>query len=611
LRPTEHDDVSLRWGALSVVAVAIAVYLPTLRLGFAYDDGIEIVRNPYVRSLSDLPKLLWSTVGIGFGAVLDNWRPLYFLSFALNYAATGLDPWSYHAVNVALHGLASGLVLLLAARLGVGLWGAAAGALLFAVHPIHVEAVANIAGRKDVLATVFVLAMLLAHLRARRGSGGHAALAVLACAAALLSKEMAIVGIALAAAHDLLLVPGDGSRPARVRTAALYAGLAVVIVVFLLLRHAKLAESPQTPYEWSENPVIGAPVAVRVMTAVAVFGKGIGDLLLPIGQSPDHSYAAIVPVSSALDPRFLAGLAVLVAWIGAGIALRRRTPLVLWSAGWYGTALLPASNLLFPIGTIYGERLLYLPSVGFCVLAGAAAATLARRIPRTIALAIGGVALAALAVLAVRYSICWKSDETLWREARRVEPRSAKAHAAVARYLWDAAPEEALAEIRQSLAIYDGSPVAHSIHGEILRKLGRTAEEERAFRRAIELSPSFGNAAFGLGRLARDAGRLDEAATWFQIAADAHPAHPTANADLAAFHLLRGELDAGERRARAAVALDPDQASAWYSLALVAQARGSRAAAREAYERFLATAGAEYEPEKRAVRAMLQQADRP
>ena len=96
-----------------------------------------------------------------------------------------------------------------------------------------------------------------------------------------------------------------------------------------------------------------------------------------------------------------------------------------------------------------------------------------------------------------------------------------------------------------------------------------------------------------------------------RIAADAHPAHPTANADLAAFHLLRGELDAGERRARAAVALDPDQASAWYSLALVAQARGSRAAAREAYERFLATAGAEYEPEKRAVRAMLQQADRP
>ncbi|HEX9243184.1 MAG TPA: hypothetical protein VF875_12140 [Anaeromyxobacter sp.] len=591
---------------IAVAAVAVLVYLPTLRYGFVYDDGIEVVANRYIRSLALLPELLRAPVWAGGGVVIHNWRPLFSLSFALNHAATGLDPWSYHAVNVALHALASMLVLLLAFRLGAGRLAATAGALLFAVHPIHVEVVANVAGRKDAIATVFVLAMLLAHLRARRGPGWYAVLAVVAYAGAMLAKEAAVVAIALAAAQDLLLVPTDGARSTRLRTAALYAGHAAALVAFLLLRRAVLSSIPATPIdEWSENPVIGASAAIRVMTALAVFGQGIGLQLFPLGQSPDHSYAAILPAVSALDPRFLAGLGVLVAWIGVGLAARRRAPVVLWSAGWYGIALLPASNLLFPIGTIYGDRLLYLPGVALCVLAGIGAAAVARAAPRRVAIAAGGIVLAVYAGLAVRYSRCWASDAALWREAVRVEPRSAKAHREIATRRADAAPAEALAEIRQSLAIYDKDPQAHAVHGEILRLLGQAAEEERAFRRALELAPGYGAAAYGVGRVARDTGRLDEAARWFRVAADAKPPHAAASADLAAWHLLRGELDAAEGRARAAVSLDPAMASAWYTIALVAESHGEKGEARQAYERFLAAAGTTYAAEAAMVRAKL------
>jgi Tfp pilus assembly protein PilF len=611
--PGPQDDAARRtraWAA-AAAALALALYAPTLGHGFTFDDDIVIVKNRLVRSLASLPALVARTEWSGGGFEVPAYRPLTDATYALNHAVSGLTPWSYHLANVLLHALAAALVAVLGARLGLSPAAAGVGALLFAAHPLHVESVANVVGRKDVLATVFLLAMMLLHARARAGSVRHGALAALAYAGAMLSKEVGVVGIGLAFVLDRTLAAGPdeasgGARPPAHRL-PLYAAYAGALGLYLLAFRAVTSGAPPFTVAFQDNPVHDAALPVRLMTAVAVIGKGLLLHLLPLAQSPDYSYAAILPVTSPLDPRLLGAVAALAAWAAAAVALRRRAPVVAWSLAWYLLGLLPASNLLFPIGTIFGERLLYLPGVALALLAGAGAAAAASRLrlPRPAAVAIAAAALLALSVATVRYSAAWADEEQLFRTAVANQPASTKVHHKLALVVADRDPAQALEHMRRALAISEPNLQAHLAEATILRKLGRPAEEERALRRALELGPGNADALYGLGRLAREAGRVDEAVTWWRRALAADPRHAAALADLATWHLVRGELAPAFDLASRAVAADDGLASAWYNLALVHQARGERARARFALERFVATAGPEYAPEVAQVRAQL------
>lgn len=596
--------------ALAVAAVGFALYLPAVRHGFVFDDGVVIVENPLLRSAAALPALLTRTEWSGGGYELRLYRPLTGLTYAANYALSGLTPWSYHLVNALLHALCAALLLVLGLRLGLGRLASGAAALLFAVHPVHVEAVANVVGRKDLLATALLLLMALAHLRARSGRPRDVAVAVLAYAGAMLAKEVGVVGIGLVAALDvtfpaLATDPGAATRPGpRRRLAAPYAAYAAALVLYLLLLRSVTAGAGAATFLFEDNPAAFAPALQRVLTAVALFGKGLGLQLLPLAQSPDYSYPAIPLVTSALDPRFLLGAAALAGWAAAGVALRRRAPVVLGSLGWYGISLLPASNLLFPVGTIFGERLLYLPGAGLALLAGAGVAAVAPRLPRPAALAAGAAVLVALGAATVRYSEAWASEESLFRWAERTQPGSAKVHQKLAILELERAPERALAEIDRSLALYEADPQAHLVRAAALRRLGRPGEEAEV-RRALALEPRIAEGNYEMGRLAREAGRLDEAAAWWRRAIAADPTHAAALGDLASWHLVRGELAPALDLATRAVQADPGLATAWYTLALVHQARREPALARAAYQRFAETAGPEYAAEVAQVRAML------
>lgn len=590
--------------ALQAGAVAFALYAPTVRHGFVFDDDVVIVKNPLIRSLGALPELLRRTEWSGGGYELPLYRPLTGLTYAANHALTGLAPWSYHLVNALLHGLSAALLLALGLRLGLGRLAALAGALIFAVHPIHVEAVSNVVGRKDLLATALLLVMLLAHLRARSGGARDVALAVLAYAGAMLSKEVGAVGIALAASLDMLY-PAAAAGPApRRHLVSAYLAYGAALGLYLLLLRAATADATAATFLFQDNPAALAAGWVRVLTAVALFGKGIGLQLLPLAQSPDYSYPAIPLVESPLDPRFLAAAAVLLGWAGAGVALRRRAPVVLWSLTFYGLSLLPASNLLFPVGTIFGERLLYLPSAGLALLAGAGAAALAPRLSRAAGAGTAAAVLLALAAGTLRYSEAWADEASLFGHAAVTQPRSAKVHQKLAVADLERAPERALAAIDRSLSLHDGDPQAHLVRAEALRRLGRPGEEAEV-RRALALEPRLPAASYAMGRIAREADRLDEAAEWWRRTIALDPDHAPALADLATYHLFRGDAAPAFDLATRAVQADPGLAPGWYDLALIHQARGEAALARRAFERFVETAGPEHAAEVARVRALL------
>ncbi|HSN93320.1 MAG TPA: tetratricopeptide repeat protein [Anaeromyxobacteraceae bacterium] len=606
--------------AALVLAAAAALYAPTLRHGFAFDDAPEVVQNEHVRSLSNLPAIFTSVAWAGAGEPSPIYRPLTTATYALNHALHGLSPLGYHLGNVLLHAAASALVLALALRLGMGAPAAALAALLFAVHPVHVEVVANVAGRKDALATVFVLLAVLAHGAAARRGGALVLLPPLALAGALLSKESGLAALAILPARDLLL-GGEARRPgARRRMAALYASHAAVALLYLFARRAVVGSLgvPLDLIPWAENPLAHAPAGERFLTAVAVLGRGLALQAFPWSLAPDYSFDAIPLVRSPLDPRFLAAAAALLAIAAVAAKTWRSRPLLAFCAAWYAAAIFPASNLAVPVGTTFGERLLYLPSVAFCLLAGemgarAVAAGRARWVGRAAVAA----AVAALSARTVAYAAVWSDEVSLFEAAVRAEPASAKAHDLLgAAYMEVGRPGEGVREIEEAVRILGRAPVPPSDVrvklGVAYERLGRLQDAEREYVRVLGDAPGHPDALWRLGVVRWGQGRRQEAVDLWERTLAVDPGHARAMSDLGIAAMQGGDEARAEALWTRATEMDPRAAGPWLSLGALYERRGEIDRARSAWEKFLERAryGA-YPRERQAIEERLRARSRP
>lgn len=509
----------------AVAAVAIALYANTLAGGLVYDDVNAISENAVVRD-GDVGAIFGtpSWWGEGRGQL---WRPLTTLTFALDYARFGLRPLGYHVENVALHALVSVLVLLVLAAAGVGPATAFAAALLFASHPVHTEAVANVVGRAELLAAAgFFLAWWcwLAADAARdrwRRAPWRAAAGVVYCLA-MLAKENAIALPAVLLAADLVGAPPPAPPPRRRR--ATYAALVTAAVAFVVLRHAALGRTSPAP-ELLANPLGLMPAVPRLLTAVAVIGLYALRLVFPLRLSADYSYDQIPAVTTPFDPRFLGGLAVLV---GTGVLAwwaRRREPALALGLLMLALTFALVSNLVIPIGTIMGERLLYLPSAGFCL---ALAAVLARVVPSSRgAAAAVAVVVALYGVRTVARNAVWREPLTFFRTMVADAPRSARSHAELASALAEAGRlAEAREEFARALAIAPEEPVILYNWGHALTAEGRFDEAAAVYRRAIAAKPDFGEAFENLGNVESARGDQQAALAALRRALELTPESP-------------------------------------------------------------------------------------
>jgi len=420
--PPPSAPVHHRFGLLArcavVAGVAALLYAPTIGFGFAYDDASVVSRHPLVtgeswRAIATSPYHVGEDVRIQTGA----YRPLTIGSFAANHAVSGLTPWSYHLVNVLLHALASALVLVLAVELGAAPGAALVGALVFAVHPVHVEAVANVAGRAEPLSTVAALLALIAYLRSRFVTSA------LLLAAALFAKENVATILGVVALWELL--HATGVRP----MARALLATSAPIVVYLAARVAVLGRIGLAP-GWVtaiENPILGLAPLPHAATALAVFGRAVSLIVTPVRLSPDYGFAETVPVPSLAAPAPLVGAALLVAMIAILVACWRRAPLVAFLLGATLITYSIVSNAYLVIGTVLGDRLLYLPSVFACLLFGLGASAAAKRFGRGTAFAGTALVVLALAGRSAAYASDWRDDASLFAYAARVAPQSVRA----------------------------------------------------------------------------------------------------------------------------------------------------------------------------------------
>ena len=337
---------------------------------------------------------------------------------------------------------------------------------------------------------------------------------------------------------------------------------------------------------------------MRVMTAVAVLGRGLVLLVLPASLSADYSYAAILPVTSPLYPAFLASAAAILALAWAAWRFHKPFPLGPFALLWYGISIFPASNLAVPIGTIFGERLLYVPSVAFALVAGAGAGRLLASRARVAAMAAVTVALGLYGLRTWDYSRAWANDLTVFTASASAQPDSAKAQRMLGGALMEAGrPGEAIAAFRKAEAIVrrPGTPqerLAPALveQGVALEKLGLTADARRLYEEVLRTDPGHSDARWRLGVVEWMQGDRAAAVSSWQRTVAADPAHARAWNDLGIAAMAAGDLDGAQAAWTRATNASPGLASAWYRLGHVLERRGDAEGARRAWTRFLDTA---------------------
>ncbi len=510
--------------AALIVLFCVAAFGRGTRAEFVSDDTYAIVNNPWVSGPLDATGIFATYSWWGPArADAPGYRPLTTLSFALDHAVGGLQPFGYHAVNIVLHACVCLLVWALATALGFSPPVALASALLFAILPIHSEAVIWPVGRAELLAALGFLGSVCAGLRyLSTGKATWLAASAGALVLGALSKENAVT--ALAAPLIFATVrrwrtsdteqqpPPIGlwqtTEPSRelLWLAALVAGLGL----YLYLRSSAGSLFGHSGANVLDNPLSVLSWWQRPSAALAILGRYLRLSVFPYPLSVDYSFNAL-----GIGAGFVADLYTFVALIVSalcafGLSRPMRRPqaaaaILLLSLAAYSIV----SNTVFLIGTGMAERLFYLPSVGLCIAGGCAFGYLYTRWPRSAAALLTSLLLVYTGVDAARCGD-WVSPLRLFAATVHAVPNSARARM------------------------------------ELASAYGRTGQSQRAlaeFATALEIKPDYAAAAYNRANMLVRLGHLDAAEDSYRLALQAKPAWSSAQHNLAMVRRMRGDIE--------------------------------------------------------------------
>lgn len=495
-----------------VALVTLVQYLPTLRFDFVWDDRQLITENRLLvttHPLAVFGRSFWAgSPEPPPGSAIAYYRPLTNLSFRLDLAIAGTSPWFFHLVNILLAAVASVLVtLIIWELLHSGVW-AALGGLLFACHPSHVEAVAFISARTDLLVTIFTAVAGFGLLRSLRKHNARWWIIVLiGYALALLSKETALLFPVLIALAPILC---------RTRYPRLYwlllAGSLVLAGLYLLVRRQVLGVAISPAFE---------PLALHQLINIAnTFGLYIRMFLWPFAH---RAKFPLDPLFHHLSHYTAYTLVFLVTPPLA--ALRRRFWIALWGYVWVICFLLPVVNIV-PVGPQAAERLLFMPSVG---LTTAVTILLSRSLAsrhwlrRLTAAAISVIIIAFAADTVIRSRI-WRSNLTLFGAMVKEAPRAPSAYAGLAEAISATDPDSAIRLYNRALYYDQGYLPANINLGILYARMGDHRRAIHQLRLADLLQPNSAMIQHNLGLAWLGAAELDSALAAFSRAIELEPA---------------------------------------------------------------------------------------
>jgi protein O-mannosyl-transferase len=648
---------------LMLSGIAFGLYAPALRNGFVSDDESEVLHNPLIRSFANLGEFFAHSVWYFAGAQGDRYyRPLKLLAYTVGYHLFGFRPAYWHLANILVNLAVVIAIYFLVRDLAspaLGFWTA----VIFAFHPVHVEAVAWIAAGNDLLCALMLLLSLWlyhralyrtvqgrahsaggvdpsGHLRQAR-AGLKPGLTVLSAAlflAGLLFKETALIFPAIILAFDFFY-RGDSLRKMLWAWRRYIAYLAALAVYLALRVHAIGRFAPN-------NPRLNVSAKEFLLTAPALAADYVWKALAPVNLKAWYGFHPITGLG--WKPAGAIALCLFLVWAvfrlrpaPGGMGLRRGQPLLSFALAWFLLFLVPVLDIPKLGDSVFAERYLYIPTVGFCIFGAWAWVWLHGRASRLAGASWARAAVyAGLLGLLVFYSAViirrlpvWHDDLRLWTRTAQQEPDDAAVLSAAGNaYYRLGRPQDALGLFERAVAAAPREAYAHNGLGGALVALGRDDDALRQFQEAVALDPAQGSywrnlgvayarkkqwpqaiEAFRravrefqsapslapgtsglflqLGAALEEGGQLDDAISSFRRAIELDPANLDAHIRLAGVLAGEGRLDAARDALLAGLRANPRSAEAYlahFDLGRIYARQGLRAESQREYEQALA-----------------------
>ncbi len=562
--------------AILLAVITIVLYWPATQCDFVnYDDNVFITENPHVQNGLTWEGIKWAFTNTKQAAY---WAPMMWLSHMLACQLFGLNPWGHHLINILLHAANTALVFLLLRNLTGALWRSVMVAALFGWHPLHVESVAWVTERKDVLSAFFGLLSLICYVKAVTsgqpspgfGSAGKGQvtransvqlpvtsyqsrfywLSLLFFAFGLMSKAMLVTWPLVM----LLLDYWPLQRVSSFKFSVSSAGTASPSTLNPLARRSEAKTAQLSTLVLEKLPFFGLAAAASVVTYVAQKHGGavmsmttlslsarignalisycryLGKLFWPVDLAVFYPHPGYWPATQVL----LAGGLLLSITTGC-ILVRRRCPFLLMGWLWFIGTLVPVIQLVQSGEQAMADRFSYVPLLGMLIFVIWGMYELTRQWRHRITvLSVAGLAVTVLCFGATRQQLgYWKNSEALFRHA---------------------------------LAVTENNYLAHKALGVVLGVDGRTDEAIGQFQEAIRLAPDFAEARVGLGIAFDRKGRTDEAIQQFREAIRLKPDSADAYNDLGTVLYQSGQIAEAINQYQEAIRLEPDFAEAHYNL---------------------------------------------
>ena len=538
------------WLCLCLLLAIFAVYAQVRTHAFInFDDPIYVTENLHVRV-----GLAWDGVIWAFTTFHDsNWFPLTWLSHMLDYELFGLDSGSHHLVNVLFHAVSTLLLFFALRRMTGARWPSAFAALIFAIHPLHVESVAWIAERKDVLSTFFWMLTLLAYSYyvAKPTRARYATTLVVFCLGLMAKPMLVTLPVVL-----LLLDLWPLRRGLRIieKLPFFVASLASSIVAYLAHQRGGAVATLEV-----------IPLATRIENTLATYVVYILKTLRPTHLAMFYPYPyplQLLVVPAVLSAILLALITVLVVW-----AYSQRPYLAVgWF--WYIITLTPVIGIIQTGSQSRADRYTYIPMIGLTIALVWGFSEVLKPWPRVQAALAAVVALACLTLTWFQVQT-WHDDISLYQHAIAVVPDNYIAYYNLASALEaQGKTDEAVAQLRKAVRVRPYYVPARAELGQLLAAQGHSAEALQELQTAVGLRPDDPVAHFRLGSVLGSLGRTNEAAVQFAETVRLQPDNADAHYNLALALPQQGKLQDAARGFAATVSLRPNDADAHYNLGI-------------------------------------------
>lgn len=581
--------------SLLLIVATLATYWQVRYHDFVnFDDDIYVTENPRVQAGLSLDTIVWAFTTTD----AEFWHPLTWISHMLDCQLYGLNPIGHHFTNLLLH-VANTLLLFLVLQWMTGaIWRSAFVAALFALHPLHVESVAWVAERKDVLSTLFWMLTLGAYIRyAECPVFSRYVVVILAFTLGLMAKPMLVTLPFVLLLLDCWPLSRFGAEQ---RSSIFRLFLEKIPFVALTVLFGVVTVFAQQKGGLLQSMDV-LPLSNRIANAFISYIGYIEKMIWPSHLAVYYHQPETEPMWKALSSALF-----LVCVSGLAILKRRHHPYLLVGWFWYIGTLVPVIGLIQIATFTMADRYTYIPLIGlFVLIAWGVPALLGQWRHRKIGLALsGGIVLAVFAVCTWSQLGHWKNSIALWKHTAHVTVNNYSAHSSLgAALVLQGRFEEAVAHISEALRIKPDFAEAHNNLGLALYKQGKLNEGISYFSKALQICPDYAKAHNNLGSALAQQGKLEEAISHFYRALQIDPDLPEAHLGMGLALDRRGALDEAIIHYSKALAMRPHNVEVRNNLGVALALQGRLDEAVEHFSRALET-----EPDNMQVRNNLEKA---